>query len=95
MIPNSGVIPSDNPTVPIAEAVSNKAVINGIFSIPLIIIPPTRNKVTYIQKNRSRISYRIVRDSPFEKVDVLLFFGTQTMRMKQVQRASSFSYLLR
>ena len=43
-MPSSGVIPSDNPTVPIADAVSNKAVINGIFSIPLIIIAPARNR---------------------------------------------------
>ena len=31
--PRSGVIPSDNPTVPIADAVSNKAVISGISSV--------------------------------------------------------------
>ena len=48
--PRSGVIPSDNPTVPIADAVSNKAVISGISSVLLITIPPTRNKTIYIKK---------------------------------------------
>ena len=48
--PRSGVIPNDNPTVPIADAVSNKAVISGISSVLLITIPPTRNKTIYIKK---------------------------------------------
>ncbi len=42
--PRSGVIPSDNPTVPIADAVSNKAVISGISSVLLITIPPQEIK---------------------------------------------------
>ena len=50
MIPNSDVIPNDNPTVPIADAVSNRAVIKGILSMLLIIIPPVRNNVIYIKR---------------------------------------------
>ena len=48
--PRSGVIPNDNPTAPIADAVSNKAVISGTSSVLQITIPPTRNKTIYIKK---------------------------------------------
>ena len=50
MIPRPGVIPSDKPTVPIAEAVSNKQVSMGKSSSQLIAIPPAKNRVRYINK---------------------------------------------
>lgn len=48
--PSSGVIPKDSPTVPIADAVSNNAAIRGIRSTLLMIIPPARNNVIYMEK---------------------------------------------
>ena len=48
--PSDGVIPSVNPTVPIAELVSNSADTSGNPSIALISIPPPKNKTTYIIK---------------------------------------------
>ena len=45
-----GVIPSESPTVPIAEAVSNMAERTGTFSTLLIIIPLVRNNVMYISE---------------------------------------------
>ena len=45
---NFGVIPKVNPTVPIAEAVSNKLATNGNFSIVQIETPPMKKSVMYI-----------------------------------------------
>ena len=47
---NCGVMPSDNPTVPIAEAVSYKHGSNSSPSILQIITDPKRNNETYIIK---------------------------------------------
>ena len=45
--PNNGVTPNDKPTVPIAEAVSNKLILSGISSIKLIIAPLKINNNKY------------------------------------------------
>ena len=41
-------MPSDSPTVPIADAVSNKHGISGRLSMRLIIVPQPMNRITYI-----------------------------------------------
>ena len=45
---NFGVIPKVNPTVPIADAVSNRLATNGNFSIVQIETPPIKKSVMYI-----------------------------------------------
>ena len=60
-IPSCGVIPSVRPTVPIAEAVSNRQTSRGRFSIRLMINPPNMNKVRYII--RMVAAFRIVSSS--------------------------------
>ena len=45
-----GVIPKDKPTVPIAEAVSNRQVRIGRSSILLMSKPPVKNRIRYIIK---------------------------------------------
>ena len=42
-VPRAGVIPRVSPTVPIADADSNRQSASGRFSTPLIIRPPVRN----------------------------------------------------
>ena len=60
------------PTVPIAEAVSNRQVSSGIFSTLLIIIPPPREKKDDIhQKNSCRLPDHIIRNPSAETVSVL------------------------
>ena len=49
-MPNPGVIPRESPTVPTAEAASNKHVRIGRSSVILIINPPTPLNVIYIKK---------------------------------------------
>ena len=49
-IPNCEVMPSESPTVPIADAVSNSDGSNGIFSRRLMIIPPPINSPIYSKK---------------------------------------------
>ena len=44
------VMPSDSPTVPIAELVSNRQVSSGRFSTLLIMIPLVKNNTRYINK---------------------------------------------
>ena len=46
-MPSPGVIPSVRPTVPTAEALSNRHVSSGSFSTALMTIPPERNRVIY------------------------------------------------
>lgn len=45
-----GVTPRDNPTVPIADAVSKRQTVKGISSIMLITIPPDINIDVYSKK---------------------------------------------
>ena len=49
-IPNCEVMPSESPTVPIADAVSNSDGSNGRFSMRLMIIPPLINSPIYSKK---------------------------------------------
>ena len=44
------VMPSDSPTVPIAELVSNRQVSSGRFSTLLIMTPLVKNNTRYINK---------------------------------------------
>ena len=45
-----GVTPRDNPTVPIADAVSKRQAVKGMSSIMLITIPPDINIEVYNKK---------------------------------------------
>ena len=57
-------MPRDNPTVPIADALSNKQVRSGRCSIRLTAIPAKRNRDRYImQIHRAlrMVSYEILR----------------------------------
>ena len=49
-VDSAGVVPSDKPTVPIADAVSNRHVVRGSSSIILIAIPPDMNIDVYSKK---------------------------------------------
>ena len=44
----SGVIPNVKPTVPTADAASNRQLESGSPSYTLIVIPPAKNKIKYI-----------------------------------------------
>ena len=46
--PSCGVIPSERPTVPMAEAVSKRQSRTGRFSSLLMISPPVKNRIRYI-----------------------------------------------
>lgn len=46
-MPRVGVIPSVSPTVPTADAVSNRQSRSGRCSMELMAIPPIKNKMIY------------------------------------------------
>ena len=48
--PSEGVNPSESPTVPTAEAVSNRQADRGSFSTALITKPPPKNRVRYMKQ---------------------------------------------
>ena len=70
---NPGVIPRVRPTVPIAEAVSNRQVSIGRFSTRLMTILPSKNREMYIRNTVSAFftvssAIRLPKNRPFSRL---------------------------